>query len=64
MITSAELGTVVKALGQVATEKQLKGMVRQADDDGNGTIEFHEFLRMMSTKKTNPDQELHEVSTH
>lgn len=64
MITSAELGIVIRALGQRPTESQLREMVREVDDDGNGTIEFNEFLQMMSRKmkETDPDQELREVS--
>ncbi|XP_055339960.1 calmodulin-beta-like [Paramacrobiotus metropolitanus] len=63
MITSAELGIVIRALGQRPTESQLREMVREVDDNGNGTIEFNEFLRMMSRKmkETDPDQELREA---
>ncbi len=45
------------------SEKELRGMVNEVDQDGNGTIEFREFLEMMSKKlkSTDKDQELHEA---
>lgn len=44
-------------------EKELRGMVNEVDQDGNGTIEFKEFLEMMSKKlkSVDKDQELHEA---
>ena len=38
-------------------------MVNEVDQDGNGTIEFREFLEMMSKKlqSVDKDQELHEA---
>lgn len=38
-------------------------MVNEVDQDGNGTIEFKEFLEMMSKKikSTDKDHELHEA---
>ncbi|XP_022244772.1 calmodulin-A-like isoform X2 [Limulus polyphemus] len=50
VITAAELGIVMRSLGQQPTEKELRNMVLMVDLDGNGTIEFHEFLFMMSKK--------------
>lgn len=45
------------------TETELRGMVNEVDQDGNGTIEFKEFLDMMSKKikSTDKDLELHEA---
>lgn len=44
-------------------ESELRGMVNEVDQDGNGTIEFKEFLEMMSKKlkSTDKDHELHEA---
>ncbi|XP_054710375.1 calmodulin-A-like, partial [Uloborus diversus] len=50
MITSAELGVVMRSLGQRPSEMQLRNMVHKVDKDGNGTIEFDEFLCLMSKK--------------
>ena len=45
-----ELHGVMKKLGDNPTEEQLLHMVNKFDEDGNGTIEFIEFLVMMATK--------------
>ena len=38
---------VLKAMGQKPTEMEVKDMIGEADADGNGTIEFPEFLALM-----------------
>ena len=40
----------MKKLGDNPTEEELQKMVNKFDEDGNGTIEFLEFLVMMATK--------------
>ncbi|CAM0949057.1 unnamed protein product [Alopecurus aequalis] len=56
-ISAEELSTVVRSLGQSPTPEQLRDMVRDVDADGNGTIEFAEFLALMSRQReaTNAD---------
>ncbi|XP_074656147.1 calmodulin-alpha-like [Tubulanus polymorphus] len=49
-ISVTELGTALRALGQNPTEAEIRAMVQQADKDGNGSIEFDEFLNLMSRK--------------
>eukprot|EP00090_Calanus_glacialis_P012067 TRINITY_DN20515_c0_g1_i1.p1 TRINITY_DN20515_c0_g1~~TRINITY_DN20515_c0_g1_i1.p1 ORF type:complete len:197 (-),score=68.13 TRINITY_DN20515_c0_g1_i1:88-645(-) len=56
-ISTAELGGVMKKLGDNPTEDQLQTMVNKFDEDGNGTIEFTEFLCMMATKMKEGEQE-------
>jgi len=41
-----ELGEVFKSLGAEATPSLVANLVRLADDDGNGTIEWPEFLKI------------------
>ncbi|XP_009408507.2 calmodulin-like protein 11 [Musa acuminata AAA Group] len=62
-ITLEELGTVIKSLGQNPSEEELHEMIREGDSDGNGTIEFGEFLNLMSrkVKETNVEEELKEA---
>ena len=43
-ITTKELGTVMRSLGQTPTEAELHDMINEVDNDGSGTIDFAEFL--------------------
>uniref|UniRef100_A0A6P7GMH3 Calmodulin-alpha-like n=1 Tax=Diabrotica virgifera virgifera TaxID=50390 RepID=A0A6P7GMH3_DIAVI len=45
-ITTEELGTVMRSLGQNPTEAELQNRTNGVDADGNGTIDFPEFLTM------------------
>ena len=56
-ISSKELLHVMRAMGQNPTEDELNNMVMEVDLDGNGTIEFPEFLEMMKQKAKAVDQE-------
>lgn len=56
-ITTKELGTVFRSLGQNPTESELTEMIRQVDRDGNGTIEFPEFLMLVANNTRKPDTE-------
>ena len=47
VITTAELGLVMKSLGRVLSNRQLKELIASADADGNGTIEFDELTELM-----------------
>lgn len=47
-ITSKELRTVMKALRIESSEEETAQMIQSVDIDGNGTVDFNEFLRMMS----------------
>ncbi|XP_021357513.1 calmodulin-beta-like isoform X3 [Mizuhopecten yessoensis] len=71
-ITTSELGTVMRSLGQNPTETELQDMINEVDADeltfygpiqtnccglGNGTIDFEEFLHMMARKMKETDSE-------
>jgi len=62
-ITTTELGTVMKSLGQNPSDSDLLDMINEVDADGNGTIDFTEFLTMMTKhmKEADNDQELREA---
>ena len=64
-ITAEELGEVMKSLGQKPTRAQLESMVREIDADGDGAIDFPEFLTMMLRKinEGDPERELRDVFT-
>eukprot|EP00795_Rhopilema_esculentum_P006679 gene6679-12236_t len=56
-ITTKELGTVMRNLGQNPTESELQDMINEVDADGNGEIDFPEFLNMMARKMKETDSE-------
>ena len=62
-ITTKELGTVMRSLGQNPTEAELQDMINEVDVDGNGTIDFPEFLSLMARKmkETDTEEELMEA---
>ncbi|KAI5587558.1 hypothetical protein POPTR_005G052800v4 [Populus trichocarpa] len=54
-ITFEELATVIKSLDDSATDEELHIMISEVDVDGNGTIEFGEFLNLMARKMREND---------
>merc|ERR1711939_956907 len=50
-----ELKAAMRALGFEVKNEELKKMVADIDNDGNGTIEFTEFLQMMTGKMGEKD---------
>lgn len=49
-ITIEELAVAIKSLDQNPTEEELRNMISEVDVNGNGTIEFGEFLNLMARK--------------
>ena len=45
-----------RRLGERPSDKELKEMVDEVDEDKNGTIDFEEFLSMMANRITNSDK--------
>merc|ERR1712017_32397 len=56
-VTTKELGTVMRSLGQNPTEAELQDMINEVDADGNGTWDFPEFLSLMARKMKDTDTE-------
>ena len=56
-ITTVELGTAMRSLGQNPTEEELQEMINEVDEDGGGSIDFTEFLTMMVKKMKDTDTE-------
>ena len=50
ILTKAELGIVMRSLGQNPPEGELQDLMDKFDADGNGAIDFNEFLTMMAQK--------------
>nr|XP_058159586.1 calmodulin-A-like [Dasypus novemcinctus] len=47
----------MRSLRQNPTEAELQDMINEVDADGNGTVDFLEFLTMMARKMKNTDNE-------
>jgi len=56
-ITAKELDTVLRSLGQNLTEAELQDMINEVDTDGSGTIDFPEFVTMMTRQAQEADAE-------
>lgn len=48
---------VMRSLGQNPTEAELQEMIGEVDANGNGTIDFSEFLTLMVSKMKDTDTE-------
>lgn len=57
VITTRELGTVLRQLGHNPTEAEILEMIKELDKDSNGTISFNEFTLLMADKMKNMDTE-------
>ncbi|XP_049375906.1 calmodulin-2/4-like [Solanum verrucosum] len=49
-IATKEFEIVIRSLGHNPTEAELQDMINELDADGNGTIDFPEFLNLMARK--------------
>ncbi|KAF9347860.1 hypothetical protein BGX34_002843 [Mortierella sp. NVP85] len=46
-ITAKELGDVMRSLGQNPTDSKIQDRIKELDVDGDGIVDFPEFLTMM-----------------
>ena len=56
-ITAKELANVMKSLNQDPTEQDLNEMIAEVDTDGNGHIDFEEFVSLMNRRSKETDAE-------
>lgn len=47
----------MRNMGQNPTEGELQQMIREVDADGNGLIDFAEFVTLMARKMNNTDKD-------
>jgi len=55
-ISTKELLGVMRSMGQNPTEDEVLELVMEVDLNGDGTIDFQEFLQMMKKKSSEEDQ--------
>ncbi|KAL0925837.1 hypothetical protein M5K25_004208 [Dendrobium thyrsiflorum] len=62
-ISIEELASVIRSLDQNPSKEELQDMIDEVDFNGNGTIEFVEFLSLMARKmkETDAEEELKEA---
>lgn len=63
VISTQELGTVMRSVGHNPTEAEIQGMIQGVDVDASGTIDFAEFLTLMArrTREVDNEDELREA---
>jgi Ca2+-binding EF-hand superfamily protein len=54
-IDAKELKVAMRALGFEPKKEEIKKMISDIDKDGSGTIDFSEFLEMMTAKMSERD---------
>ena len=62
-INTKELGSVMRSLGQNLSEEEIQKMIEEVDKDDSGTIDFREFLGLITKKikEKDNDEELCEA---
>jgi Ca2+-binding EF-hand superfamily protein len=63
-IDAWELKETLKAMGQNPTEEEVFQMLAQVDDDGSGTIDFPEFLKVIEQQKEAMEAQGDETDVH
>eukprot|EP00008_Paramoeba_atlantica_P006448 CAMPEP_0201498216 /NCGR_PEP_ID=MMETSP0151_2-20130828/69987_1 /ASSEMBLY_ACC=CAM_ASM_000257 /TAXON_ID=200890 /ORGANISM="Paramoeba atlantica, Strain 621/1 / CCAP 1560/9" /LENGTH=149 /DNA_ID=CAMNT_0047889641 /DNA_START=45 /DNA_END=494 /DNA_ORIENTATION=- len=48
IISTKDLGSVLRAVGQNLAEEELQDMIKEIDHDGSHTMDFAEFLTLMA----------------
>ncbi|OWF56441.1 Calmodulin [Mizuhopecten yessoensis] len=61
-VTTEELATVMRTMGQNPTDAAVEEMIREVDKDGNGSVDFEEFIGLMTSylQGKDPEAELRE----
>ncbi len=50
LISEEELKLTMNNLGEPLTDREVRSMIEEADLDGDGRINFHEFQRLMAAQ--------------
>ena len=60
-INTKELGTCMRSLGKNPTEEELQDMINEVDVDGNGSLDFFEFLMLMTNHLSSSEDDIKEA---
>ncbi|KAJ3210011.1 hypothetical protein HDU83_000179 [Entophlyctis luteolus] len=55
LIANAEIGTVIRSLGQNISQQELRDLIKEVDSSKRGAVDFPEFLTMMARKLKDGD---------
>ena len=50
LISNQNLSHIIRTLGETLTDKEIEEIISEADVDGDGFINYEEFVRMMMAK--------------
>lgn len=56
-ISAEELGIFMRKMGQKPKTDELRKMIAEVDADGNGLIDFSEFVTLLARKMNNSDKD-------
>merc|ERR1711998_309233 len=60
-ITTSEIGKALQANKVHKSEDELKAIIREVDGDGDGAIDFTEFLHLLAKTPNNSESDLKEA---
>ena len=63
-IKTSDVGTVLRALGRNPSEAELQTLIREIDSEGNGKIDFSDFLTIIKLdkgRKTDKEEEVQDA---
>ena len=64
-ISAAELRTIMRSLGEKLSPEEIEEVIAEADEDGDGEINYKEFAKMMMGRTTaSSDPALHPSGDH
>eukprot|EP00927_Polykrikos_kofoidii_P010272 TRINITY_DN14347_c0_g3_i1.p1 TRINITY_DN14347_c0_g3~~TRINITY_DN14347_c0_g3_i1.p1 ORF type:complete len:425 (+),score=84.68 TRINITY_DN14347_c0_g3_i1:170-1444(+) len=51
LVSTSDVGPILQAIGQALSEEEVNGLIAETDNRNSGTINFHEFVRLVDKVK-------------